>query len=161
MARDLARLRKTRSSFPDFSSSPIASKSECNAKSSEAQTANSHSPGIDPIMSKTKSNKRKRGPRKPQVPKPLRVALKRAKAERERAAAQEDTEEDDVLSSMESDDGGEASHVPEGWQALEDEMNSHQAEIEDEREVSWSPSPEPRLNDAGECLHFHVFEAEC
>jgi len=112
---------------------------------------NSNSEVFDAKMSNKRV--RKRGPRKPQLPKPLRDLLKRARVEQTRKAAQEDTEEEEVLSSIESDYNDEESRKPKSWQALEEELNTLQAEeSEDEREVSWSISPEPTLNGAGECF---------
>ncbi|CAO2653123.1 Nn.00g025340.m01.CDS01 [Neocucurbitaria sp. VM-36] len=88
-------------------------------------------------------SKRKRGPRKKQPPKPFRDLLKKAKAERELQAALEEESDDEILSSVESDHYSEEFREPKRWQALEEELSTLQTQLdEDEREVTWSPSPE-------------------
>jgi hypothetical protein len=90
-------------------------------------------------------HKRKRGSRKMALPSRLRQLDKQAKSARKQEAAQEeDTSDEEVLSSTESVYGEDGHRELETWRGLEAEFNARQTlNDEDEREVTWSPSPEP------------------
>src|SRR4051812_11068208 len=80
---------------------------------------------------------RKRGKRRKQPPKPLRDLIKKARADRALQAALHEDNDDEVLSSIESDQNEADFGEPKEWRALEEEMYSLQFD-EDEGEVSWS-----------------------